>query len=109
MSLTNTPTGVRHAIDVALCPLLPGGQRIVLLPLPGAPPYVCQHPCGGPCRFVSACPPPPPLPKELLVELRMAPTLAALVAEALGTAEPAGTAADLGGAKSWGGLRYYRN
>ena len=109
MSLTNTPTGVRHAVDVALCPLLPAGQRMIIVPLPGAPPLICQHPCGGPCRFVSACLPPPPLPRELLVNLRLAPTLAALVAEVMGASEPLGTASDLDGARACGSHRYYRN
>ena len=109
MSLCFTPTGVRHAIDVTICPDLPPGKRTVVLPLPGAPPYVCAHPCGGACRLVSACAPPPPLPAELLLSLRLAPTLAALVAEALGGTEPVGTAADFEGPMSWGSQRYYRN
>ena len=109
MSLNFTPTGVRHAVDAALCPDLPAGQRIIILPLPGAPPYVCATPCSGPCRFVSACLPPPPLPKHLLLNLHLAPTLAALVAAALGVVEPAGTAADLDGARACGSHRYYRN
>ena len=109
MPLSLTLTGTRHAVDVALCPNMPTGQQYVLLPLPGAPPYACQHPCGGACRFVSAMPAPPPLPPELVLDLRLAPTLAALVAAALAVVEPVGTAADTQGPTAYGSLRYYRN
>ena len=110
MCLSLTPTGVCHAVDVTPCPKLPPGRPYLLRPLPGAPPYECQHPCGGPCRFVSALPAPPPLPPELLLSLRLAPTLAALVADALAVREPLGTAADAQPAPpARGSLRYYRN
>ena len=109
MPLSMTPTGTRHAFDVAYCAQLPEGRQYVLLPLPGAPPYECPTPCGGPCPHVSAAVAPPPLPDELRLSLRLSPTLAALVADALAGSEPAGTAADTPCVPAYGSLRYYRN
>ena len=110
MCLSLTPTGVCHAIDVTLCPDLPPDQPYLLRPLPGAPQYRCPHPCGnGTCRFVSALPAPPPVPAVLRQSLRLAPTLAGLIAGALAAREPLGTLADTQGPPAWGSLRYYRN
>lgn len=112
MPLSLTKTGARHAVDVASCDRLPAGQQYVLLPLPGAPPYCCPHPCGGACRFVSAMPAPPPLPPALVLDLRLAPTLAGLVTDALDRAAKPGQAPAEeahGGPAAYGSLRYYRN
>ena len=110
MPLDFTPTGVHHAVDVNWCPHLPGAGGLVILPLPGAPPYVCPTPCSGRvCRFASTCPPPLPLPRVLCLELKMPETLATLVEAARAVSQPAGTAADLSAPAGWGSLRYYRN
>ena len=110
MSLDFTPTGVRHAIDASWCPHLPVGRGLVILPLPGAPAYVCPHPCSGRvCRFASLVAAPLPPPKSLCLDLQLPATLAGLVGAALAVTEPAGTAADLRGPQAWGSARYYRN
>ena len=104
-----TPTGSRHAVTAAYCPNRPASAPFVLLPLPGAPTYVCPTPCGGFCPFRAAWPPAPELPTEMTLSLRLAPTLAALVEAALAETEPAGTVEDLSGPRAWGSLRLYRN
>ena len=110
MCLSLTPSGVCHAVDVAICPDLPPDQPYLLRPLPGAPQYRCPHPCGnGTCRFVSALPAPPPVPAVLRISLRLAATLRELVSAAQAEREPAGTAEDAQGPPAWGALRYYRN
>ena len=110
MPLSLTSIGVRHAVDIVRCTHLPAERQAVPLPLPGAPEYRCPNPCGGPCQFVGgAMVPPPPLPPELVLDLRLAPTLAALVAAALDVTEPMGTADDARGAAAYGSQRYYRN
>ena len=109
MPLSLTLTGSRHAIDVVICQRLPEGQQVILMPLPGAPPYRCPTPCGGVCPHMGAASPPPPLPDELRLALHLAPTLLGLVTAALGETEPAGTAEDAAGPMAWGCLRYYRN
>jgi hypothetical protein len=84
MPLFHTPTGVAAGTTAQHCPKLPAGQQIVPVPLPGAAPFRCPVPCGGQCRFtLSACVPPPPLPVRLAASLLLAPTLLALVADAL--------------------------
>ena len=110
MPLSLTSTGVRHAVDIVRCTHLPAERQAVPLPLPGAPEYRCPNPCGDPCQFVGgAMVPPPPLPPELVLDLRLAPTLAALVAAALAVTEPLGTLEDTQGPAAHGSLRYYRN
>lgn len=109
MCLSLTPTGVCHAVDVVPCPHLPASLPYVLLPLPGAPPYRCPHPCARPCRFVSTLPAPPAPPTRLLTSLRLVATHRHLVAAVLAETEPAGTSADVRGPKAYGCLRYYRN
>ena len=82
MCLSMTPTGSRHAVTAAYCPNRPANAPFVLLPLPGAPPYRCDKPCGQCCQFQTAFPPALPLPAELTLSLRLSPTMVELLAAA---------------------------
>ena len=109
MCLSLTPTGSRHAVTATYCANRPADAPYILLPLPGAPPFKCDNPCGGFCPHQNAYPPAIPTPAELTLSLRLAPTLAHLLETALAATEPAGTADDLSGPAAWGCPRYYRN